>query len=125
VIGPSQRAVFATLVVALYASFLSFHSLSRSNDRLESSRYAEMKVKLWNFPMDHIRDPHIPTAVSFLTSHRCYKAARTVAGLAGDCQRAGEPCLLPASADGSRALLDLPGLKGSHNDVAELLKFRS
>jgi hypothetical protein len=63
--GPSQRIVFATLVVVPYARFLSFLSLSGSNDRLESSRYAEMNVKFCNFPLDHIRDFRIPTAVCF------------------------------------------------------------
>jgi hypothetical protein len=66
---------------------------------------------LRNFHVDHIRDPHIPTAVS-LTSHRCYKAAGTVAAFANDCRRAGKLFLLRADADGSLALLDLPGLNG-------------
>jgi hypothetical protein len=73
--------------------------------------------------VDHIRYLHIPTAMSFLTSHRCYKAAGTVAAFANDCQRVGKPFLLRANADGLLALLDLPGLKGG--PVAELLKFMS
>jgi hypothetical protein len=70
--------------------------------------------------VDHIRDFLNPTAVSFLTSHRCYNAAGTVAAFANECQRAGKPFWLRASADGLLALLDLPGLTGGH--VAELLK---
>jgi hypothetical protein len=73
--------------------------------------------------VDNIRDLHIPTEVSFLTSHRCYKAAGTVPAFANDCQRAGKPFLLRANADGLLALLDLPGLKVGY--VADLLKVMS
>jgi hypothetical protein len=38
-----------------------------------------MNVICGNFRVDHILDHRIRTAVSFLTSHRCYTAARTVA----------------------------------------------
>jgi hypothetical protein len=60
-IGPSKHTIIATLVVALYASFLPFH-FSESNDRLESSWYADMNVNCGNFHVDQIRDLHIPTA---------------------------------------------------------------
>jgi hypothetical protein len=116
-IRPSQRTVLATLVVAHYARFISFHSLSGSNERLESSQYAEINVKYCNLPVNYVRDLHIPNSLSFLTSHRYYKAARTVRGLAGDYQRADELCLLRANTEGSRALLDLHGLQGIHNNV--------
>jgi hypothetical protein len=84
-----------------------------------------MNVNYGNFHVDHILDLRIPTALSFLTSHRCYKAARTVTAFASDFQRAGKPFLQRAVADGSIALLALPGLKGSHNEFSELLKFVS
>jgi hypothetical protein len=50
------------------------------NDRLESSRYADMNIIYCNSPVEYIQDIYIPAAKSFLTSHSCYKASRTVAG---------------------------------------------
>jgi hypothetical protein len=72
---PSQHIVLSTLLFELYASSLS---LLGGNDRPESGQYAEMNVNYRKFFADHSRGLHFPTAVSILTSHKCYKAARTV-----------------------------------------------
>jgi hypothetical protein len=122
-IRPYRRTVVATLLVELYASFISVSS--GRNDRLKSSRYAKMNFLYRNFRADRIQDLRVPTAVSILTSRRCCQAARAVTVFAGDCKRAGELCLLHANSVDSLALLDLLRLKGSHTDVAELLIFIS
>jgi hypothetical protein len=92
---------------------LPFPSIFVQESTIDSSLVGLLRERqlLCNFHVDHIRDLHIPTAVS-LTSHGCYKAAGTVAAFANDCRRAGKPFLLCANADGSHALLDLPGLNG-------------
>jgi hypothetical protein len=59
-IGPSQHTIIAFGGSALRKlPFLPF--LSESNDRLESSRFAEMNVNYGNFYVDHIRDLRVPT----------------------------------------------------------------
>jgi hypothetical protein len=120
---PSQRTIVATMLVELYASCLS--RLSGNHANRESGHHTAMKDDFRNFLVDHIRDLHFPTALSILTSHRCYQVAKTVAVLAGEYQRAGELCLLHADADEALELLGLPGLEGKHKDVAELLESMS
>jgi hypothetical protein len=77
------------------------------------------------FLANRIQHLRVLTAVSILTSRRCRKAARTFAVSVSDYNLAGELCLLLVDSVDSLALLDLPGLRASHTDIAELLVFIS
>jgi hypothetical protein len=120
-ISPYQRTIVATLLVELYASFISL--LSGSHDRLKSGRCAEMtsffatssRIVLKTFPFPQ-QCPSSPLAGSAKLLEMLQFLLVTISELASFA------CCTPTPVD-SLALPDLLGLTGSHKNVAELLIF--
>lgn len=116
---PTQRTIVGTMLVHFYASCLS---RMRGTSRHSVQELESMRDDFRLFLADHVRDLHVPTAMSILSSHRCYEQARDVALLAEDFSRAADVSMLHCGPSAALDLLLVPQLKRKGTEVLSILR---